>query len=159
AVQSGHPQVHDHDVGLQLLGQGQALGAVRGLGHDLDPRLGREHAPQAAARDLLVVRDEDADALHAHVSGHGSVALTTVPPPSGLSTTSVPPTSRALPRIETRPRPACGASSAPGAPPRDAPPPDAPPRDAPPPDAPPRDAPPSGRPRKPRPPSRTSSSR
>src|SRR5690606_16242410 len=137
------------DVGLQLLGQGQALGAVRGLGHDLEPRLGREHAPQAAARDLLVVRDEDADGLHAHVSGHGSVPPTTVPPPSGLSTTSVPPPSRALPRIETRPRPACGASSAPGAPPRDAPPPGAPPRDAP----------PSGRPRKPRPSSRTSSSR
>ena len=63
AVDLGHADVHEHDVGGQLLGLGHGLLAVLGLGDDLDAVLGAEHDVEAAAEQRLVVGDEDADDL------------------------------------------------------------------------------------------------
>ena len=61
AVELGHADVHEHDVGLVLADARERLSAVGGLGDDLDVLLGVEDHAEAAAHECLVVGDEDPD--------------------------------------------------------------------------------------------------
>ncbi len=63
AVHAGHLDVHQDDVGLELLGAGHALGAVAGLADHLDVVLDLQEGAQAAADHLVVVDEEDPDDL------------------------------------------------------------------------------------------------
>ena len=60
-VEPGHADVHQHDVGLQLLGEPDRAMAVLRLGGDLDVVLGLEDHAQAAADQALVVGDQHPD--------------------------------------------------------------------------------------------------
>ena len=63
AVQVVHGDVHDDDVGAQLLGQADGFAAVLGLGDHLQALFLLQQGAQAVAHDLVVVGDDD---LHAH---------------------------------------------------------------------------------------------
>ena len=67
-VELGHPHVHQHDVGAQPLGLGDAGRAVGRLADDLEIGHGLERHPQAGADELEVVDEQDADA-------HGTLAV------------------------------------------------------------------------------------
>ena len=56
-----HQQVHQHDVGLEATGHGDALAAVGRLAHDLDVGEQIEERAQARADDGVVVDEQDAD--------------------------------------------------------------------------------------------------
>ena len=58
AVHAGHLDVHQDDVGPQLLGAGDALGAVRRLADDLDVVLDLQEGAQSAADHLVVVDEQ-----------------------------------------------------------------------------------------------------
>jgi hypothetical protein len=78
AVQTGHPQVEQQDVRLQLVEQAEYLGAVVGLADDLEILLQTQQLAQAVAENGVIVRDYDADPLllrlgvGTHVSHVGS---------------------------------------------------------------------------------------
>ena len=75
AVELGHVQIHDDDVGLQRLGGGDRLGAGRRLAHDLRLAERREQRAEPSAEDRMVVGDEDANAFHGLLprAGEGAV--------------------------------------------------------------------------------------
>jgi hypothetical protein len=73
AVDPGHPDVHEHDVGRVGGDGGGHVCAVARLADDLDLVRAGEHELQAGARERVVVDDQDADAL-AHAASHGSQA-------------------------------------------------------------------------------------
>ena len=86
AVLDRHPDVHEHDVRLQLADERQRLGTVGCLPHRLEVGRGVDEHAKAAAHERLVVGDENADAV-AHdcrppLPPMGSRARTTKPPPS-----------------------------------------------------------------------------
>jgi hypothetical protein len=56
AVQGGHPDVHQHDVGAQPAGGGHRVQAVGGLADHLDAGGGEDHG-EAGADQRLVVGD------------------------------------------------------------------------------------------------------
>ncbi len=60
---AGHPHVHQHQVGDVLLGEGDDLLAVVGLGHDVDVGLGFEDHEQAPAEQRVVVGDDHLDGV------------------------------------------------------------------------------------------------
>ena len=60
-VELRHPDVHQHDLGLDEGRLADRLVAVLGLGDDLDVALGLQDHPEAGAHELLVVGDEDPD--------------------------------------------------------------------------------------------------
>jgi hypothetical protein len=64
AVQLGHRDVHDDDVGLQLLGQPDGFPAVAGLAGDLHVGLRLQDHPKAVTDHGVIVSQQDADALH-----------------------------------------------------------------------------------------------
>src|SRR5690606_3656326 len=64
AVHHRHQQVHDDDVGPQLLYQRQRLLAVPGLADDLEVGLEPEGEPQASPDHRVVVYEQDADLVH-----------------------------------------------------------------------------------------------
>ena len=71
----GHADVHDDDVGNDLLGLVDRLDAVGGLADDLDALLDREDGLQAPAVERVVVDDEDTDdvggrRVHAPILAH-----------------------------------------------------------------------------------------
>ncbi len=61
AVDAGHLEVHQDHVGVERAGPGDALGAVGGLADHLDVVLHLQEGAQAAADDLVVVDQQDAD--------------------------------------------------------------------------------------------------
>ncbi len=63
AVCPGHAQVHQDHVRSELSGEVHGLRAGFGLPDDFQIRLAREHAPQTAAHDGMVVGDQQPDAL------------------------------------------------------------------------------------------------
>ena len=67
AVETRHPDVHQHDVGPVAPGQPDRCLAVGGLRDDLDVRLRLEDHPEAGADQGLVVGDEDAETRGGHV--------------------------------------------------------------------------------------------
>ena len=68
AVDARHLHVHEHDVGAQLAGQLDGLGAVPGLADDLDVGLDRQDQPEPGADQRLVVDQE-----HPQRLSHGSL--------------------------------------------------------------------------------------
>ena len=62
AVELGHADVHQHDVGLQPPRHLDRLQAVDGLADDLEVVLGVEDHLEPRAHERLVVGDQDADA-------------------------------------------------------------------------------------------------
>ena len=64
AVELGHADVEQRDVGLESLAAEHRLVAVLGLGDDLDLRLGLQHHPQAGSHERLVVGEQDPDRRH-----------------------------------------------------------------------------------------------
>ena len=61
AVDAGHLDVHQHDIGLQPLRDRDGLLPVACLADDLDVVLGLEDQPEAGAHQRLVVGEDDAD--------------------------------------------------------------------------------------------------
>jgi len=68
AVEVGHGQIHEDDVGLVLFGQHHGLQAVRRRAHDLDLRVQVQDFLEALAQETLILGDEHADTLGL---GHG----------------------------------------------------------------------------------------
>ena len=54
AVELGHAQVEDGDIGLELARQADGGAAVAGLGHHLEAALFLQDAPQSRAHDLVI---------------------------------------------------------------------------------------------------------
>ena len=82
------------------------LGAVLGLGDDLEVGLRVEHLPQAGADDRVVVGDEDARDerdRHQRSSSAGTSSRTSTPPSRPGLIASAPPTSIARSRMPRRP--------------------------------------------------------
>jgi hypothetical protein len=74
----GHPHIHQDDVGQQVGGLLDGLGAVARLPHDLDVLLGREHDLQAPAEQGVVVDHKDSDrflAWRVRVRAHADDAV------------------------------------------------------------------------------------
>jgi hypothetical protein len=82
AAQDRHAQVHQDHVGLQLLGQGDRVGAVGGLAGDLEAGLD-EQVDQGRPEHRVVVGDQQPGPAHAPgpsaATARGSLASTTVP--------------------------------------------------------------------------------
>src|SRR5262249_2251373 len=78
------------------------LGTRRGLPHDLDVRLGRQHSAQAFPDHWMIVGQQNPD--------HRTSAATVVPAPGTLRTVSSPAISLTLARIPRSPYPAVGSS-------------------------------------------------
>ena len=81
AVESGHADVHQDDVGVQAACLGQCLAAVAGLAGD-----GRSGSASSSIRrpsriEVLVVGDQDADHDRRAGAAIGSRAQTVNPPP------------------------------------------------------------------------------
>ena len=62
-VDAGHPDVHEHDVGVGLPGQLHRGGSVAGFADHDHAGLGVDEHPEAAPDEGLVVGDEHADGL------------------------------------------------------------------------------------------------
>jgi len=60
-VEVGHPDVHDHDVGIALAAESHRRGPVDGEPDDVEVVLGGEDRAEGGAHDVLVVGDDDAD--------------------------------------------------------------------------------------------------
>ena len=109
AVQAGHADVHQDDVGPQ---GGQPLDgfeATDALGHDLEPVGGGEDPGQAGPDDRLVVHERHPDHRvppsatgRASFASSGSVQVTSHPSGVGPAVSS-PPSAAARSRIPTSP--------------------------------------------------------
>src|SRR5262245_55367871 len=88
-VDTGHAQIHEHDVRAVLVRQRHGLGAILRHAHDLEVRNGAENHAHTFAHHVLIVADENAN--HAAASSTGIRARTIVPTPRPLSTMSCPP--------------------------------------------------------------------
>src|SRR5262249_19017019 len=103
-----HPHVEDRQVGPLADRQVARLGAVGGLGYDLDVRLAFEQQAETGADDPVVVGDQD---LH-RADSPGTIKRTVVPAPGRDSIVSSPPTSSARSRMPAIPRPRWDSSKA-----------------------------------------------
>ena len=101
AVEFGHADVEQADVGAQVASPLHGLASVRHLGDDLDAGLGVEDHRQARPHEILVVGDEDPD--HAGTPAFGNVATTAQPPLARGPDVKVPPSSLARSLIPRRP--------------------------------------------------------
>ena len=72
AVELGHADVHQDDVGPQRAHLVDRLAAVRGLADDLDVGLGVEDHAEAGAHERLVVDEQDADHVRDLQRQHGA---------------------------------------------------------------------------------------
>lgn len=106
AVQFGHPDVHEHDVGIEVRHQRDGLRAVARLADDVDVvRVVQDH-PQSGAHEGLVVGDDHPDR---HV---GRVARTANPRSGRGPASKVPPRTFTRSRIPSRPCPVPDGCSA-----------------------------------------------
>ena len=71
AVELGHADVHEHDVGLEVVGHRHRLGAVGGLADDVEVVLGVEDHLEPGAHERLVVGDQDANGHLGGLLRHG----------------------------------------------------------------------------------------
>ena len=69
----GRPEVHQHDVGRQLLDRGERLAPGAGLADDLDVALELEDLAHAAPEQRVAVDDDDA-----RLAGSAIAALATL---------------------------------------------------------------------------------
>ena len=97
AVELGHADVHQHDVGGELARLLDRLQAVGGLADDVEVVLGVEDHPEARAHERLVVGDQHPHRAHAAASTvvssatSGSFARIRKPPPRRRPASSSPP--------------------------------------------------------------------
>ena len=82
AVHRVHDQVHQHHVGQYIGRAADGITAVRRLTHNLHVRLRLQEVADAAAHDMVVIGDEDANCF----THRGTSASTLVPWPGTLST-------------------------------------------------------------------------
>ena len=68
AVETGHPDVHEHDVGPQELGLAYGGLAVACLAGHLESFQGLDQRPEPAADDRMVVRDQHPE-VHEPIMG------------------------------------------------------------------------------------------
>ena len=68
AVEDGHSDVHEDDVGGQLIDEGDGFGAGVGLPDDGHVGLGVEDQTESGTNHLLVIGQEESDRV-----GHGMV--------------------------------------------------------------------------------------
>jgi hypothetical protein len=61
AVHVGQPEVHDDDLGLQLLARGSRRPPVRDGADDLEPVLPSEQEDERVAVDVVVLHEQHAD--------------------------------------------------------------------------------------------------
>src|SRR5918992_306782 len=101
AVQLGHGDVHDDDIGPQLACQTQRLAAVGGGAGDLDALIAAQERGKPVADHGVVVRDQHPN-LHRFLP---TAAITRVPRPWADSISSRPPTSSMRSRIVCSPNP------------------------------------------------------
>src|SRR6185369_8637635 len=102
-----HPHVHEHDVGVELGGEGHGLLAVAGLADDRDVGGRVEDHHQAGPHRRLVVG-------HQHPDHAGSSAWTRKPPPLGPAS-NAPPSRLTRSRMPIRPTPEPGTDASPEA--------------------------------------------
>src|SRR5215212_8495448 len=76
---TGHPDVHQDDVGQLAQRDGDRLRAVRRLAHNLDVVGRPQQHTEPAAHEHLVIGDRDAD--HDRCPPYGRCAVTRKPPP------------------------------------------------------------------------------
>src|SRR5262245_7729496 len=94
AVNLGHSQVHQEDMGTKLARQVDGLDAGARLSDDFEVRLRFEHGAQSRADDEMIIGNHKAD-LHAGLASFPTAASTRLGP-VGSSTTSVQPRPGAL---------------------------------------------------------------
>ena len=58
-VHAGHAQVEEHDIGIELAGEGDRLGTVERPTDDGNPIVRRQHQLQSIAEQMRVVRDQN----------------------------------------------------------------------------------------------------
>src|SRR6478735_6673183 len=112
-VEDGHPQVHEHDVGMQRVDQVERLRAVLGGTDDRDLLADLEKGRQRLAEQRLVVNDQDAYRSVAPQGHAGSSTRTARPVPGVDSTVREPPSRSARSRMPMRPNPPLLRSIAP----------------------------------------------
>jgi len=105
-----HPQVHQHDVDVELLAQPNRLGSVTCFAHDLEIGIVGKDTAQAISHDRVVVDEEQPDGRHqrsaageAIVEVSGTQRLIVAPAPGHDSIVSRPPTRSARRCMPTRP--------------------------------------------------------
>jgi hypothetical protein len=103
AVEAGHADVHQHDVGDEAARRVGRLVAVGGLADHLDAVLRGQQRPKARAHERLVVGEQDAD-------HRGSLARTRNPPRAPGPVMSSPSSAAARSRMPFSPLPATSSS-------------------------------------------------
>jgi hypothetical protein len=110
AVEDGHAQVDDDDVGLVQPGQGDRVGPVAALAHDLEPGLG-EQVAQGLAEPVVVVGQQHPGPRRQAPHGRGAGIRASTRSVMAFS----PNPSRCPPALSTRlPRPSPAASETEG---------------------------------------------
>jgi hypothetical protein len=67
AVKVRHGDVHDYNVGKEFLSHSYGVAPVNGFANDLKAFILLELQPQAFADDAMVVRNKDANFVHAAI--------------------------------------------------------------------------------------------
>src|SRR5262249_52701256 len=106
---AGHPDVHEHDVGLVLARQRDRPLAVVCLSDNDDVGLRVEQRAEARAHERLIVGEDDRD----HRAGTGRCATTRKPPPSRGPAPTLPPSAAARSRMPAMPLPSTASSAPP----------------------------------------------
>ena len=92
SVHHRHPDVHEHDVRLELARERDRLGAVLALTHDLEVGRGaHQHAERSSHEGLVVHHDDAHRRTHGVCTAYGSVACTRNPPPGLGPASKLPP--------------------------------------------------------------------
>jgi hypothetical protein len=89
AVDAGHADVHEHDVGTRRCGLGERRTAGGCLPDDGEGGVRVDDPPETCAHEWLVVDEQDAD--RRHDAAVGNRATRRYPPRSLRPVTSVPP--------------------------------------------------------------------
>src|SRR5581483_10035303 len=103
AVELGHADVHDDDVGVELTGEAQRFASVGGFADDLDVALQFEDEPEALPYEGLVVGEQDA--RHRGGGVRGIRAWRRKPPRVMGPASSSPPSRFTRSRMPIRPCP------------------------------------------------------
>ena len=118
-LQAGHPRhrdINDREVDFGPQPELDRLGAVTGLGHDLEVGLGVEHQPQPAADQRMVVGQKDPRLQRRHTLAVTRSGLdrqvTSHPPPAVVAISSLAPINAARSRIPRIPVPGSRALKA-----------------------------------------------
>src|SRR6266545_887180 len=104
AVDLGHADVHQHEVGAKLARECHSLASVGGFAGDFEVGFGVEKRAEAGADDRLVFGEQDAD-RHRFAGLSGSRAWTCQPPRSAGPALTSPPSAAARSRMPRNPWP------------------------------------------------------